>query len=140
MGCCGRSNIIGSYSRNGLKGIPDNRNHLRRGSLSGIGWVHCFFFSQGLFCNILLILVKPAQEWRHMHIEDILSMPDKWVLFSRIYYDVTHVLSFISYLQVGISVLRSLGHGISLHSFGCRRPCLCEIPTRLVDKGVVHET
>jgi hypothetical protein len=82
---------------------------------------------------IYRLLIGP-QHWRHMHIEDILSMPDKSVGSS-----VDLDLGSLKALQMGIPFLRCMGHGISLHPPRRGGPCVCKEAIRYLDSRMVHE-
>jgi hypothetical protein len=76
---------------------------------------------------IYRVFIGP-QHWRHMHIEDILSMPDKSVGSSI---DLDFRLR--KALQMGIPFLCRMGHGISLHPPSRGGPCLCKEAIRYID-------
>lgn len=53
-------------------------------------------------------LLNFLQDWKHLHIADILSMPDKYVAQLQ-------TLAYTNRSQVGIPLLRGMGHGFPLH-------------------------
>lgn len=60
-------------------------------------------------CRLPLLVVPPrsalnllyslAQDWKHMHIEDVLSMPDKWEYPFFAIWDSVHLFPFLSLLS-----------------------------------------
>jgi hypothetical protein len=69
-----------------------------------------------------------------MHVEDILSMPDKSVGSS-----VSLGRNSRKALQMGIPFLRGMGHSISLHPPRRGGPRVCKEAIRYLDPRMVYE-
>jgi len=69
-----------------------------------------------------------------MHIEDVLSMPDK---LANLFVCLCRVDAPI---QMGVPLLCRLGYCIPLHSISVGGPSICQEAAGPDDEGMVHET
>lgn len=112
--------------------ISDDLKQIMRQAYGGMLWTKQFY----QFIQSDWLKGDPAQpappperkwirnkDWRHLHIADILSMPDKFVLSLFIFY-------LLILPQMGISLLCCVGHSLPLYSTRCRRPRICQEAAR----------
>lgn len=137
------------YARFNSHALNDDLRNIMRQALSGMLWNKQFYY----FVQQEWLKGDPGQpappperqnirntEWSHLHIDNILSMPDKWeypfFAGAPLISCLSHTRSFSDVLAL---MLDSLGHGFPLHPIGYGRSCLCQEPIGPHDPRMVHE-
>lgn len=133
------------YARFNSSALNDDLRSIMRQALSGMLWTKQFYY----FVQKEWIEGDPGQppppperkwirnrDWKHMYIEDVLSMPDKWEV-RRFHRSQSSALRLTA--RPTVPLLRGVGHGLPLHPARNGRPGLCEEPARHHDARVVHE-
>lgn len=79
------------------------------------------------------------KDWKHMHVEDILSMPDKWEYPFFAIWDSVRVLSPRKSRKENLTRLLRHHTGLPLHSACDDRPGVRQEAARYHDSRMVHE-